>query len=243
VSVTPLGPKPNAGFVVTMHLADLSDAALTAAMSSGQVASPGSLVYAFRFVDGFQSAAAVARYDAAQGWQFGYNGYTGATAECLGTTDAKCLTYPGNESTGDGAGVTGKVDQATGTITLSVPGRILKALGALDSSKQRPTEVAATYGARVYDATVFTFLNPVPASQEQGFMAQVDNAPAFDFLLGVPAGTVVPPVKPPVVKPPVVTPPKTPGGGLAATGLPWALPALGGLLLVVAAARRRAARG
>ena len=227
--------KPTAtgsGVVVTMHLKDLSAGALTSALTSGQAPTPGSLVYAFRFIDGYQSAAAVARYDGGQGWQFGYNGYAVAGGTCLSSSTEKCQIYPGNESTGDGPGVTGKVDAATGTITLTIPQRLLKALGPLDASGQRPTEVPAKAGSRIYDATVFTFLNPSPVSQTQGFMTQVDNVAAFDFLLGA---TRAPVVKVPVAVPPAVPPPapapQPNGGGLAATGLPWAVPVLGLLLL------------
>ena len=235
VSVAP--PAANSsGFVVTMHLKDLTDAALTSALTSGQLSSPGSLVYAFRFVDGFQSAAAVARYDAGQGWQFGYNGFATGSVQCAGTAE-KCLIYPGDEDTGDGAGVTGAVDAAKGTITLRVPQRLLKALGPVDATGQRPTEVPAKLGSRIYDATVFTFLNPSPVSQEQGFMTQVDNAPAFDFLVGARAVTA------PVPTVPGNRPPLQGTGGLAATGLPWAVAVLGLLLLGVGVVlRRRTAR-
>ncbi len=183
VTVVPQSDRSGSGFVVTMRLADLSPAALTAAMTPAGASGPGSLVYAFRFVNGYQSAAAVARYDAGQGWQFGYNGYTTAGPTCISSRTEKCLTYPGNENPADGPGVTGVVDVAKGTITLTVPQRLLKALGPMDSSRQRPTEVPARIGARFYDATAFTFLNPNPRSDQQAYMTQVDNAPSFDFIL------------------------------------------------------------
>ena len=173
--------SPRSGVVVTMHLKDLSAAALQQAMLSSTAKTPGSLVYAFRFVDGYQSAAAVARYDVGSGWKFGYNGYAVSPAACL--RQDKCLIYPGDASTGD-AQVTGKVDVKTGTITLTIPLQLLKALGKPDSSGQRPTEVPATQGSRIYDATVFTFRNPAPVSNQQGFMEHIDNAPSFDFLVG-----------------------------------------------------------
>jgi hypothetical protein len=175
--------SPRSGVVVTMHLKDLSPAALQQAMLSSTAKSPGSLVYAFRFVDGFQSAAAVARYDAGQGWQFGYNGYATSSAGCI-SKDDKCLIYPGDQATGDAPNVTGKVDVASGTITLTIPLQLLKALGKPDSSGQRPTEVPAKKGSRIYDATVFTFRNPSPVSNQQSYMEHIDNAPSFDFLVG-----------------------------------------------------------
>jgi hypothetical protein len=181
VSVAPLKGEGR-GVVVTMHLKDLSPAALQQAMLSSTAKTVGSLVYAFRFVDGYQSSAAVARYDAATGWQFGYNGYATSNAGCI-SKDDKCLIYPGDEDTGDGPKVTGKVDVATGTITLTIPLRLLKALGKPDASGQRPTEVSAKQGSRIYDATVFTFRNPSSVSNVQGYMEHIDNAPSFDFLI------------------------------------------------------------
>ncbi|MDT7550194.1 MAG: hypothetical protein QOE84_2588 [Actinomycetota bacterium] len=174
--------SPRSGVVVTMHLKALSPAALQQAQLSSTVKSPGSLVYAFRFVDGFQSAAAVARYDSAQGWQFGYNGYATSSAGCI-SKDDKCLIYPGDTDTGDSR-VTGKVDVAKGTITLTIPLQLLKALGKPDASGQRPTEVPAKKGSRIFDATVFTFRNPSPVSNQQSYMEHIDNAPSFDFLVG-----------------------------------------------------------
>jgi hypothetical protein len=187
VSVAPQkGPdgrvSPRSGVVVTMHLKDLSAAALQQAMLSSTAKTPGSLVYAFRFVDGYQSAAAVARYDVGQGWKFGYNGYATSNAGCI-SKDDKCLIYPGDEATGDSV-VTGKVDTTTNTITLTIPLQLLKALGKPDSSRQRPTEVAAKQGSRIFDATVFTFRNPATVSNVQGYMEHIDNAPSFDFLVG-----------------------------------------------------------
>jgi hypothetical protein len=175
--------SPRSGVVVTMHVKDLSAAALQQAMLSSTAKTVGSLVYAFRFVDGYQSAAAVARYDAGQGWKFGYSGYATSNAGCI-SKDDKCLIYPGDESTGDVPNVTGKVDVSSGTITMTVPLQLLKALGKPDASGQRPTEVPAKQGSRLYDATVFTFRNPSAASNVQGYMEHIDNAPSFDFLVG-----------------------------------------------------------
>lgn len=233
-------PREGGGFIVEMRYKDLSDAALQDAILTTQTATPGSLVYIYRFVDGWQGAAAVARWDAAEGWFFGYNGYTTTSAACA-SNEGKCLIYPGTENPTDGEGVTGTVDQAAGLIRLDVPGSLLKALGPLDEGL-RPTEVAAKDGDRLYDATAFSFLNPSPVSEVQSFMEHVDNAPAMDIVLGAKASApvVAPPVaQPPVAQPPVAapTPPALPATGLT-TGVP--LVALG-LVLGAVALRRRTA--
>jgi hypothetical protein len=159
------------GFTVTLKLADLSSAALS------QAAGTGSLVYAWRFTNGWQDAAAVAKWSLADGWSFGYDDYTTDPGTCGGTgPGGKCEIYPGKTA------INGSVDQATGTITLVVPASVLHPLGANDQFG-RPTQTTATTGSRFYDGTAFSFQNASPDPSTQGWMTQLDNTPAFDFLL------------------------------------------------------------
>jgi hypothetical protein len=159
------------GFTVTLQLADLSASALSSA------AGTGSLVYAWRFTNGWQDAAAVAKWSQAGGWSFGYDDYTTDPGTCGGTgPGGKCEIYPGNTA------IDGSVDQATGTITLVVPASVLHPLGANDQFG-RPTQTTASPGSRFYDGTAFSFQNPSPDPSTQGWMTQLDNTPAFDFLL------------------------------------------------------------
>jgi len=55
-------------------------------------------------------------------------------------------------------------------------------LGANDQYG-RPTQTAANVGSRFYDGTAFSFQNASPDPSTQGWMTQLDNTPAFDFLL------------------------------------------------------------
>jgi hypothetical protein len=159
------------GFTVTLKVANLSSAALS------QAAGAGSLVWAWRFTNGWQDAAAVAKWSAADGWSYGYDDYTTDPGTCGGTgPGGKCEIYPGNTS------LTGSVNQGTGTITLVVPASVLHPLGANDAFG-RPTQTAATAGARFYDGTAFSFQNASPDPSTQSWMTQLDNTPAFDFLL------------------------------------------------------------
>lgn len=164
-------PVSGGGFTVTMRLKNLSDDALNAALQGSH---GGSLIYLFRFVDGYQAAGVSARWSPAEGWSFAYSGYDTAPAQC-GSSN-KCLIYPKDDD------VQGVVDQQANTIRISVPLAMLKALGPADSAG-RPSEVAATAGSRIYDATAFTLVNPSPVVDAQSFMEQVDNAPSFDFLI------------------------------------------------------------
>ena len=159
------------GFVVTLKLASLSSAALS------QAAGNGSLVYAWRFTNGWQDAAAVAKWSSAAGWSFGFDDYTTDPGTCGGSgPGGKCEIYPGDTS------ITGSVNQSTGTITLVVPASLLHPLGANDAFG-RPTQTVAKAGSRFYDGTAFSFKNDSADPSTQGWMTQLDNTPAFDFLL------------------------------------------------------------
>ena len=164
----------DSGFTVTMRLGDLSDAALQQAMLDTQ---SQSLLWVFRFVDGYRASAASARYNPVDGFTFGYNEYTVANAQC-GSNGDKCLQYPGNID------IEGDVDQETGTIRLNVGRELLSGLAGDTGPKQRPQEVPATSGTRFYDATAFSLGNPYSPTQEaQSFLYPLDNTPAMDFLL------------------------------------------------------------
>jgi hypothetical protein len=159
------------GFTVTLHVADLSDAALA------QAAGSGSLVWVWRFTNGWQDAAAVAKWSTADGWSFGYDDYTTDPGTCGGTgPGGKCEIYPGNTP------IHGSADTAAGTITLVVPASVLHPLGP-DDAYGRPTQTTAQAGSRFYDGTAFSFQNASADPSTQGWMTQLDNTPAFDFLL------------------------------------------------------------
>jgi hypothetical protein len=173
---------PNGGFTVTMHLRDLSDAALQKALTDA-AGGGTSLVYLFRFVDGYQSAGVSARWAPGIGWDYAYTGYQVQNGGCASSGE-ECTTY--NKVTA----LTGKVDVSAGTVAINVPRGLLKALGTPDAAN-RPSERAAVAGDRLFDGTAFTLINP-SAKDAQTFMEQVDNAPAFDFVLGAEQSPVVP---------------------------------------------------
>ena len=167
-------PVPDGGFTVTMRLEDLSDASLQQAMIDTR---SQSLLWVFRFVDGYRASAASARYNPEQGFTFGYNDYTTSDAACAGS-GPKCIQYPGNVE------IPGTVNQETGTITLSVPRDLLAGLAGPTGQKQRPAEVPAVPGTRFYDATAFSLGNPTSPTQDvQSFLYPLDNTPAMDFVL------------------------------------------------------------
>ena len=201
-------PIANGGFTVSMRLVDLSPTSL---LNTRTRTGSQSLLWIFRFVNGYQAAAAVASYDPAldtdpndgdpsEGFRFGFNNYTTGASPCLGTPVSlgeKCVVYPGNTP------IPGRVRvnkiTGVGTIRMSVPRNLLRALGPNDSFG-RPTQVAATDSARFYDATAFSLGNTVSPSQDvQSFLYPLDNTRAFDFLLGSGSTPTPPPPLDPVV--------------------------------------------
>ena len=169
------------GYTVTMKLADLSDH-----RAHEQLTRTGSLslLWVFRFTNGYQDAAAAARWNPVQGFTFGFNDFTTGATPCASAgpgspASEKCILYPGDQP------IQGDVDQSTGRIRLSVPRFLLRALSGPTGNGQRPAEAAATTGSRFYDATAFSLGNPLsPLQTLQTFLYPMDNTPAFDFLLG-----------------------------------------------------------
>jgi hypothetical protein len=177
-------PIANGGFTVTLKVANLSTAELTNAMTR---TGSQSLLWIWRFTNGHQDAAASARWNPVQGFTFGYNDFATGDSPCVAPSpgaNPKCIVYPGDTP------IQGDVNQATGTIRLSVPRMLLRALSGPTGHGERPAEVPATTGSRLYDATAFSLGNSASALQPplgaQSFLYPLDNTPAFDFL--VPSG-------------------------------------------------------
>jgi hypothetical protein len=166
------------GFRVTMHVADLSDAALAKAVAD---TASQRILYVFRWFNGYRYAAAVAKWSPTAGWSFGYNDFVAGSAQC-GSSSGKCLQYPGDQP------IPGRVDQATGTISLDVPLARLRTLSGGEGPNQRPAQVQSTAGSREFDGTAFTLSDDSPTGgTDQSFLYPLDNTPSMDFL--VPGGT------------------------------------------------------
>ncbi len=229
-------PVPDGGFTVTMRIADLSTAAKTAAATSG---GGTSLIYLFRWTNGYQPSGATARWSPVTGWSFAYDGYETASTESgqADPTAEKIVVYPGTLE------IPGKVDEEAGVIRMSVPRNVLKTLQGSDD-KGRPQEAAATVGSLFPDAVAYSLVNVAPDARVQSYLYPMDNAPALEFRL-VAAGSTGP------VTGPGGQPGSGPGtgGGSPTTGtIPTTGLATGGALLAVvlllgaAVVRRRVAR-
>jgi len=212
------------GITVTLDLADLGDAALQSALTRNTAAGnpTTSLLWLFRWVNGYQPVGATARWDEGRGFTFGFDGYTTASTESgqANPTAEKIVVWPGAEQ------IPGDVNEDTGVLRMSISRDKLRALGAPDQFG-RPAEVDAEPGSRLYDAVAHSFTSPV-LPEVQTYLYPVDNAPAMDFL--VPGGAVLPA---PVVPAPSVAPAPRPTPKPAPKPAP--LPATGGLGLALVA--------
>jgi hypothetical protein len=211
------------GVTVTLNVKDLGTTALQNALAA---TGASSLIWAFRWINGYRPASLSVHWDPARGFAGGFDDYATGTVSCLAvpaTTglDPKCMTYPGSTAVPIDVNTDGG-----GVIRMSVPRRLLKAQAGVDTHG-RPRLVAAATGSRFYSGTAFSMGN-VSAAEAQGYLYPVDGTAAFDFLLG--AGTTR------VTRPGSVSPPGSgspPGSAGGGSGGP--LPATGGLGLPAAA--------
>jgi len=222
----------NGGFTVTMKLTDLRRAALDSALAGPN---PGpnptsrsqSLLWLFRFANGYRTAGASARWNPSQGFTFGFNGYQRAATVPPECANSSCQVYRGEQP------IKGKVDEAAGTIVLSVPRDKLKGLAGPEGPGERPAMVDAAPGTRFYDGTAFSLGNVESATQGlQGFLLRFDNTPSMDFEL--PRAAVAPTTTPAPPAASTLTP-------LAPAGSTQACAASAALRSVAVRPRRRGA--
>ncbi|MCW2499172.1 MAG: hypothetical protein JWN87_848 [Frankiales bacterium] len=176
-------PVRDGGFTVTLRLKSLSRGDKQAAASS---AGGTSLIYLFRWINGYQPAGVTARWSPVTGWSYAFDSYTTASTQSgqADPTAEKIVVFPGSTPiAGD------VVEDGPGVIRMSVPRRLLKALGKADANG-RPSEVAATNGALLPSAVAYALVNIAPDARVQSYLYPVDNAPAMDFRLGAKAGSV-----------------------------------------------------
>jgi len=228
------------GFTVSLDLKDLSPAALQSALTANTAAGnpTQSLLWLFRWVNGYQPVGATARWNPEQGFTFRFDDYTTAstTAGQADPTAEKIVVWPGAQT------IQGDVNEDTGVIRLSVPLDKLRALGALGAGG-RPAQVPAVAGSRLYDAVGYAFTSAAPP-EAQTYLYPVDNAPAMDVLVpgAAVAGAPVNPAPAPAPRPtprPAPRPAPLPATG----GLGVSLVALASLVAAGAVARTRRSAG
>ncbi|MFN2594386.1 MAG: sialidase family protein [Actinomycetota bacterium] len=153
----------------TMKVADLSDSALTSALSNMQASD---LMFVVRWFSGFQPDYMTADWNPATGFTFGHGHLV--TAQGPFTE-----IYP---APGDGA-IPGKVNADKGTITMKFPYSEIQRYRIKDPTKV-VKEKPAIPGTHIWEVTAFTFGRPNAADQgANDLYNQGDSTPSFDYML------------------------------------------------------------
>jgi len=161
------------GFTVTMKVSDLSAGALQSALTT---TGSTSLIWAFRWVNGYQPAALSVHWDPARGFAGGFDDFATGSVTCIGT-ESKCFTYPGATA------VPIDVDEDSGIIRMTVPRNLLKAFTGIDEhGRPEVGEAEETGVSRFYSGTAWAMGN-TSVNELQGFLYPVDGTAAFDFVL------------------------------------------------------------
>jgi LPXTG-motif cell wall-anchored protein len=173
-------PVDDPGVTITMKVKDLSNSALQSA-AQGTGTPSQSLVYLFRFLNGFQPAGATAAWNPATGFSFGFDNFTTKSAESgqPDPTSEKIIVWPQATS------IKGKVNQDAGIIQLSVPRSLLHIQSGSTGPDSVPELTDAIDGSRLFDGTAFTLGNTfTPLQADQSYLYPVDETASMDFLVG-----------------------------------------------------------
>ena len=171
-------PVSNGGVTVTIKVRDLSDDALEAALSG---TSSQSLVWLFRFFNGYQPAGATVAWHPVTGFTHGFDDYTTRSTESgqYDPTSEKIIVWPQAKA------ITATVNQDAGVLQMSIPRSYLRMLAGSTGKGRVPSLRGAKSGAKFYDATVWTLANTfTPVQVRQSYLYPVDQVAAMDFVLG-----------------------------------------------------------
>jgi len=168
----------NGGVTVTIKVKDLSDSALQDALVGTR---SQSLVWLFRFLNGYQPAGATLAWNPAVGFTYGFDDFTTRSTESgqADPTAEKIIVWPQAKA------IQGKVNQDSGVIQLNIPRSYLMAQVGKTGKGQVPSIATAKTGSKFFDATVWTMGNMfTPVQARQSYLYQVDQTAAMDFIVG-----------------------------------------------------------
>ncbi|HWL37587.1 MAG TPA: sialidase family protein [Frankiaceae bacterium] len=178
INLTSGKPVSNGGVTVTIKVRSLTDSSLQDALVNTR---SQSLVWLFRFLNGYQPAGATMAWSPAAGFTFGFDDFTTRSTESgqYDPTAEKIVVWPQANP------VSGKVNQDAGVIQINIPRSYLKALTGGTGRNQVPSLKGAKNGSKFYDATVWTMGNMfTPVQVRQSYLYQVDQSAAMDFVVG-----------------------------------------------------------
>lgn len=168
----------NGGVTVTIKVRDLSDSALQNALVGTK---SQSLVYLFRFLNGYQPAGATLAWSPAAKFTFGFDDFTTRATESgqADPTAQKILVWPQAKS------IKGRVFQDQGLIQFSIPRSYLRTQSGPTGPGQTPKVVGAGAGSMLYDATVWSLANAfTPVQKDQSYLYPVDQTASMDVVVG-----------------------------------------------------------
>jgi hypothetical protein len=168
----------NGGITVTIKLKTLADGALQDALTTTK---SQSMIWLFRFMNGYQPAGATAAWNPATGFSFGFDDFTAKSTESgqADPTSEKLIVWTQSKS------IPGKVNQDNGVLQLSIPRSLLKAQFGSTGANKVPSLAAPKTGTRMFDATVYTLTNMfTPVQADQSYLYPVDETASMDFVVG-----------------------------------------------------------
>jgi hypothetical protein len=166
------------GVTVTIKVAKLSSGDLQNALVGTK---SQSLVYLFRFLNGYQPGGATAAYSPVVGWTFGFDDFTTKSAESgqPDPTSEKLIVWTQAHT------IPGKVNADAGVIQFSIPASLLKTQVGATTAGRVPSLATPKSGQKMYDGTVFTLANMfTPVQADQSYLYQVDQTASMDFVVG-----------------------------------------------------------
>jgi hypothetical protein len=168
----------NGGVTVTIKVKDLSPTALQNALTGTK---SQSLVFLFRFLNGYQPAGATAAWNPALGFTYGFDDFTTKSTESgqYDPTAEKIIVWPQANQ------IQGKFYADQGLIQMSIPRKFLKTMTGSTGAGKTPGLMGAKSGSRMYDGTVFTMGNSFTAVQkDQSYLYPVDQTASMDWIVG-----------------------------------------------------------
>jgi hypothetical protein len=168
----------NGGITVTVKLAKLGAGDLQNALTGTK---SQSLVYLFRFLNGYQPAGATAAWSPAAGWTFGFDDFTTKSTESgqYDPTAEKIIVWT------QATKIQGKVNADSGVLQLSIPASLLKAQVGSTGAGKVPSLAKVKNGSKLFDATFFTLGNTfTPVQADQSYLYPVDETASMDFVIG-----------------------------------------------------------
>ena len=168
----------NGGITVTIKVAKLSNSDLQNALVGTK---SQSLIWLFRFLNGYQPAGATIAWSPAAGFTYGFDNFVAKSTESgqADPTAEKLIVWT------QATKLDGKVNQDAGVLQLSIPASLLNAMTGSTGPGKVPSLVHPKSGTKMFDATVFTLANTfTPVQVDQSYLYPVDEVPSMDFVVG-----------------------------------------------------------